>query len=64
MTVEQRQHKAQLNICHELIAAPDFVATERQWCHLRPAAWCWDCDHYVCSIHLVSRHDMHDTSLT
>lgn len=60
------QHPNDLLICHQKIAA-DIRVHEGRWvrseqfCSLAAFAWCFDCDQYVCEIHLLARHDDHRT---
>lgn len=59
-------HRAQLLVCHELIAGPmenDRVRADDQFCSLSAYAWCFTCDKYVCDIHMRSRHEGHDTTI-
>ena len=72
----RRDHKAQLLVCHQKIAArhmdrrsfratdkfglPGFVPGNQRFCDLAAYAWCYSCDMYVCDIHLNSRHRDHD----
>ena len=71
------EHASQLHICHEKIgqrkqrggrlgeprtdAKPPIA--EWTWCNLPSAAWCFDDDHYVCEMHLLTRHDGHRTQI-
>ena len=60
-------HRAQLRICHDVISndgergLPPGKVVER-YCNLKAAAWCYDCDRYICSIHLSSAHATHKTA--
>ena len=58
-------HRAQLLLCHEKIAGRHHpgghVKEGIQFCNLSAYAWCFDCDYYVCDIHLMSRHEGHNT---
>lgn len=61
------QHRAQLRVCHELIYSQvvdkDGVLPEpkgAQYCSLHDVWWCYECGYYVCEIHAVSRHSLHD----
>jgi hypothetical protein len=70
------RHPAQLRICHQRIGddPADYppsgqrrLGRRRQAriydCDLPAHAWCFDCDYYVCEIHLTSRHALHRTQL-
>lgn len=59
-------HRAQLLVCHELIAGPmenNRVRGEDQYCSLSAYAWCFDDNKYVCDIHLNSMHDGCNTAI-
>ena len=62
---EERGHKSQLLICHERILGNKrpraYAAPVATHCNLAAYAWCYDCDYYVCDIHMVARHEGHDT---
>lgn len=55
------KHRAQLRICHEPIAVPRALrlVRRRQFCSLTDVRWCYNCDYYVCSIHVQARHVGH-----
>ena len=57
-------HRAQLLLCHEKIAGPHsrggHVEPKEQFCSLSAYAWCFDCDRYVCDIHLSNHRDTHN----
>ena len=61
-------HRAQLRICHEQIAATTHVRRSRaerlkQFCNLQDVMWCLDCERFVCAIHLAARHVGHRTQV-
>ena len=65
MTTEPRQHRAQLSVCHERIAAGAAISGgavkgRSAFCDLGAWAWCYSCDFYVCDIHANARHEGHD----
>ena len=66
--ITERRHRAQLALCHERIAAGSAVSGgavkgRSTFCDLSAWAWCWDCDFYVCDIHMMARHEGHDVTV-
>jgi hypothetical protein len=65
MTEAARQHRMQLQVCHEKLMGRKSQGGHEQpgiaFCNLSAYAWCYECSHYVCDIHLNSRHEGHDT---
>ena len=64
-----RDHRAQLLVCHERIAVggqgamdrpADWARAAKQYCDLGAYAWCYECDRYVCRTHLYAKHERHD----
>jgi len=58
-------HRVQVLTCHEVIGERDRATRldQRQWCNLKPFAWCYDHDHYVCDIHAFTRHEGHNLGI-
>ena len=61
-------HRAQLLLCHEEIAGRHspggHTKMKLQFCNLSAYAWCFECDMYVCDIHLSSNHrDSHEFAI-
>lgn len=53
------KHPTSLRICHEHVGAGERF----QWCNLAAHAWCYDCDFFVCAMHLNTRHIEHRSAL-